>query len=205
MATEIELKLSIVEAHDRDALKQVQKCLISLGIDQSFQKNELENAYFDTPDLRLNAEKIALRIRKKGNRYIQTLKTKGQSINGLSKRGEWEWELSSPELNLDYLTQCDAWPELVNADQLNKTFETNFTRHQVEFFWNGAQIELAIDRGEIIAHSHCECINELELELISGNENDLHLLCKELQKYMTLQSSDISKAERGYRLGKVTE
>ena len=41
------------------------------------------------------------------------------------------------------------------------------------------------------------------LELMSGNENDLHLLCGELQKFMTLLPSDISKAERGYRLGRV--
>jgi len=204
LATEIELKLSIIEAHDEDVLTQVQKCLSSLGVDQSFHKNELENAYFDTPNLRLNAEKIALRIRKKGSRYIQTLKTKGQSINGLSKRGEWEWDLRKPVLNLEYLAQCDAWPESIDAKQLSKVFETNFTRHQVEFTWEGAVIELAIDRGEIISHGNCEDINELELELMSGNENDLHLLCKALQQYMTLVPSDVSKAERGYRLGKVT-
>jgi len=204
LATEIELKLSIVGEHDKEALIQVEKCLLSLGVDQRLHKNELENAYFDTPDLRLNEERIALRIRKKSDRYIQTLKTKGQSINGLSKRGEWEWELDKPELNLVYLAQCDAWPKSVNADCLSKAFETNFTRHQVEFTWEGARIELALDRGEIISNGSCESINELELELISGNENDLHLLCRELQKYITLIPSDVSKAERGYCLGKMT-
>jgi inorganic triphosphatase YgiF len=202
LATEIELKLSIVAVHDEDALIQVKKCLLSLGVDQKLHKYELENAYYDSPDLQLNKEKIALRIRKKGNRYIQTLKTKGQSVNGLSKRGEWEWELTEPELNLDYLAQCEAWPETVNTGQLKKVFETNFTRHQVEFSWREAKIELAIDHGKIIADGRYECINELELELINGSENGLHLMCAELQKYITLEPSDISKAERGYRLGK---
>ena len=205
MATEIELKLSIIEAHDEDVLLQLKKCLVSLGLDQNFQTNKLENAYFDTLDLRLNAEKIALRVRKKGGCYIQTLKTKGQSINGLSKRGEWEWDLSQPKLNLEVLAQCDAWPQSINAGGLNIAFETNFTRHQVEFTWEEATIELALDRGDIISHGNRECINELELELKSGNENSLHLLCKELQKFMTLVPSDISKAERGYRLGKVAQ
>ena len=63
MATEIELKLSIVEAHDKDVLEQVKECLISLGLNQDFKTNKLENAYFDTPDLQLNAENIALRVR----------------------------------------------------------------------------------------------------------------------------------------------
>lgn len=202
MVTEIELKLSIVGEHDEDALIQVKNFLTSLYVDQKLLKYKLENAYYDSPDLQLNKEKIALRIRKKGNRYIQTLKTKGQSVNGLSKRGEWEWDLTQPKLNLDYLAQCDAWPKTVNTRQLNKVFETNFTRHQVEFTWKEATIELALDQGEITSHGSKASINELELELVSGNENDLHLLYEELQKYMTLQPSDISKAERGYRLGK---
>jgi inorganic triphosphatase YgiF len=202
LATEIELKLSIVGEHDEDALIQVKNFLTSLYVDQKLLKYKLENAYYDSPDLQLNKEKIALRIRKKGNRYIQTLKTKGQSVNGLSKRGEWEWDLTQPKLNLDYLAQCDAWPKTVNTRQLNKVFETNFTRHQVEFTWKEATIELALDQGEITSHGSKASINELELELVSGNENDLHLLYEELQKYMTLQPSDISKAERGYRLGK---
>jgi inorganic triphosphatase YgiF len=192
LATEIELKLSIVGEHDEDALIQVKNFLTSLYVDQKLLKYKLENAYYDSPDLQLNKEKIALRIRKKGNRYIQTLKTKGQSVNGLSKRGEWEWDLTQPKLNLDYLAQCDAWPKTVNTRQLNKVFETNFTRHQVEFTWKEATIELALDQGEITSHGSKASINE----------NDLHLLYEELQKYMTLQPSDISKAERGYRLGK---
>jgi len=203
LATEIELKLSIVVEHDKDTLIQVKNCLISLGVDQELHKNKLENAYFDTPDLQLNTEKIALRIRKRGARYIQTLKTKGQSINGLSRRGEWEWDLKQPKLNLELLAQCEAWPKSINMSCLNKAFETNFTRHQVEFTWKEATIELALDRGEIISHGNKASINELELELMSGSENNLHLLCEELQKFITLVPSNVSKAERGYRLGKM--
>jgi inorganic triphosphatase YgiF len=205
LATEIELKLSIVGEHDKDALKQVKNCLIALGVDQAFHNNELKNAYYDSPDLQLNKAKIALRIRKKGDRYIQTLKTKGQSVNGLSKRGEWEWDLTKAELNLEHLSQCEAWPKSIDVANLNKAFETNFTRHQIEFTWKGATIELALDQGEIISHGNQASINELELELMSGNESCLHLLCGELHKFMMLEPSDISKAERGYHLGRMTE
>ena len=43
-------------------------------------------------------------------------------------------------------------------------FETNFTRHQVEFTWSDAKIELAVDSGQIISQGNVEDINELELE-----------------------------------------
>ena len=191
-----------MNAHEIVVLEQVKQCLFALKIDAEFHMNRLENAYYDSPDLVLNAEKIALRIRKKGKCYIQTLKTKGQSVNGLSKRGEWEWVIPEPQLQLDSLVQSQAWPSSIDAHQLCKAFETNFTRHQVEFTWHEATIELAIDQGEILSGGKTETINELELELVAGNEQSLHLLCQELQKYMTLVPSDISKAERGYRLGK---
>lgn len=203
MATEIELKLLIEEAHDINVLLQVKKCLVTLGIDPLFDKNELENAYYDTPDLRLNAERIALRVRRKGGQYIQTLKTKGQSVNGLSKRGEWEWSLTTPELNGDYLVQCDAWPKVLDADKLIKVFETNFTRQQITFTWKDALIELAIDCGSIISQGNSAQINEIELELKSGGEGNLHLIYEALQQYLSLTPFDVSKAERGYRLGRL--
>ena len=36
---------------------------------------------------------------KKQGRFIQTLKTRGQSRNGLSQRGEWEWPLEADQLD----------------------------------------------------------------------------------------------------------
>jgi len=200
LATEIELKLRIVEVHDQDVLLEITKCLALLGLASSFQVNELKNVYFDTADWQLNAQKIALRVRKNGECYIQTLKTKGQSVNGLSRRGEWEWNISEPKLAVPYLKQCEAWPSSVNPEALMVVFETNFIRHQIELEWQGAIIELAFDQGEILSKGHIEKINEIELELLSGNENGLHLLYGKLQTNLSLEPSDISKAERGYRL-----
>jgi len=200
LATEIELKLRIVEVHDQDVLLEITKCLALLGLASEFQENELKNVYFDTADWQLNAQKIALRVRKNGECYIQTLKTKGQSVNGLSRRGEWEWDINEPKLDIQCLKQCEAWPSSVNTGALVAVFETNFIRHQIELEWQGTIIELALDQGEILSKGRVEKINELELELLSGNENCLHLLCAELQNHISVEPSDISKAERGYRL-----
>ena len=202
MATEIELKLSIINAHNSDVLEQLKQCLNALDQKHYFEKHHLSNVYFDTCELQLNTHKIALRIRKKGAQYIQTLKTKGQSVNGLSTRGEWEWDLPNKALNLAYLENCDAWPKSIAVSELHEVFETNFTRHQLEINWQNAQIELAYDQGDILAYGKRESINELELELKSGDGEALHLLCGYLQNFLDLSPSDISKAERGYRLGK---
>ena len=89
MANEIELKLKVIEKGD--ITKKLQD--IFPGI--SLEPKELINIYFDTRDFKLNQERIALRIRNKGGQYIQTLKTKGVSVNGLRQRGEWEWPLAT--------------------------------------------------------------------------------------------------------------
>jgi len=200
LSIEIELKLSVQEVHDHDVLEKLKKCLSSLTLNNEIHSNELVNIYFDTPDLQLNKQKMALRVRKKGSLYIQTLKTKGQSVNGLSQRGEWEWNLVKPTLNVQYLKQCEAWPASINTEVLMAVFETNFTRYQIELDWQESRIELALDQGEILSQGRVEKINEIELELLSGNANDLHLLYGALQETISLVPSDISKAERAYQL-----
>ncbi|HCL37363.1 MAG TPA: CYTH domain-containing protein, partial [Marinobacter hydrocarbonoclasticus] len=42
----------------------------------------------------------ALRVRQAGDRYIQTLKTQGEFVNGAHRRQEWEWDLPGPDLDL---------------------------------------------------------------------------------------------------------
>jgi inorganic triphosphatase YgiF len=64
---------------------------------------ELRNIYFDTPDFILNRQRMALRVRQKGSRFIQTLKTQGEFIDGGHRRMEWEWPLATAELDLSLL------------------------------------------------------------------------------------------------------
>lgn len=199
MATEIEMKLRVLD-EGVDVTERLKACLFEKAIDCHFQSNKLVNIYFDTPAWDLNAHKIALRIRDKGGDYIQTLKTKGQSVAGLSQRGEWEWCVPVPALDQSLLRACEAWPAGIEIDALVAVFETNFTRYQCEFAWEGMRIELAFDEGNIISRGRLEKIREIELELKSGNENHLHSLTAYIQQHISLAPSDISKAERGYRL-----
>lgn len=207
MATEIEIKLAFEKGFNEPQIKALESVLKRLACDYLISKKELENAYFDTPEFLLNKHKVALRIRKKMNdhgsaMFIQTFKTAGYSVNGLSQRGEWEWVLPENSLNLDELQQCEAWPKEISLDSLVAVFETNFTRYLANINWGESTVELALDWGHIISGGKQEKIHEIELELKRGNQDDLKSLSEQLKKYLPLFASDTSKAERGFKLFK---
>lgn len=170
----------------------------------------LANVYFDTPDCRLAKAKSALRLRRAPEQWLQTFKTLGASRAGLSERHEWELPVAGEALDIDaLLAACDdetsraALKEA--APGLIALFKTDFRR----IVWNiereGAQIEVALDLGEITADvggktRHAE-ISELELELKSGDESALSMLAAELRgAFPELDPEDLSKAQRGYLL-----
>lgn len=202
MAKEIELKLTI-PAQAGSVLRQHPV----LGQAVSFDSKVLKNIYFDTQDLQLNKARVALRIRQAGDRYIQTLKTSGSGSGGLHERGEWEWDLKQPKLDLS-LIDADCWPESLNAEQLTETlqpaFETNFTRQrwmlEVSHEHLSAEIELVHDQGEVIAQGKKDPISEIELELKSGDADLLFKVAHDLSDEVPLLISNISKAQRGFRL-----
>ena len=203
MAIETEIKLRISQS--TLALLQQSKLLKPLE-DYQWRKLELENTYFDSPDFDLANAKVALRIRKDGDQLIQTLKTKGASVAGLSERNEWDWFIEQPQLDLALL-DGDCWPQ--QLQQMDKTnlsgiFTTNFRRLALELKLANSQpecvIEIALDSGLVKTADASEEICELELELRSGEPQQLLQLALQLAQEYPLMPCDISKAERGYRL-----
>ena len=159
MATEVELKLAIVSDASVDPLQVLKVCLSDQQMRYVSSMDDLRNTYFDTKSRGLNAAKMALRVREKNGQFIQTLKTKGASVNGLSRRGEWEWSINSLELDASLLRSCEAWPAELNVFDLRPAFETNFTRYQFLFEWRGSSIELALDQGFVLSGGKSEAIN----------------------------------------------
>lgn len=197
MAIEIEMKLAVKERVTDAAVESV---LSSLLGGKTWQETPLRNVYFDTSELVLNKARIALRIRHKNGRYIQTLKTKGEAINGLHRRGEWEWEVPNDVLDRALLISSEAWPDSVDVETLKPVFETNFVRLVSKLDWHQSEIELAYDVGKVVVGDMQIPIREIELELMSGSESGLLSLAQWLQERIELKADDVSKAERGYRL-----
>ncbi|MEK8081826.1 CYTH domain-containing protein [Pseudomonas sp. XK-1] len=199
--TEIKLRVSratLTALRDHPLLKKRNK--------SGWEQHELFNQYFDTPERDLAMAKVALRLRRDGDQVIQTLKTRGQSVAGLSERNEWDWNLAKAKLDLKKLDDS-CWPAALaelDKKQLQPIFTTDFVRQRAEIAWGRGKarvvIEAALDLGKVIAGEGEEEICELELELRQGEPEALLELAAELAADLALMPCDISKAERGYRL-----
>lgn len=198
MAHEIELKLAL----DTRAAALLRSHYLLAGATATCR--HLCNTYFDTPDGVLKASGSALRLRYDGKRHIQTLKTRGHSEGGLSRRGEWEWELSAPVLDIDLLADLAALAGLSRQQlsQLSAIFTTDFQRETWLLESPQATIEVALDQGEIHTGQapHRVKICELELELKSGKASALLALAEKLAQQIPVRPSDTSKAARGNHL-----
>ncbi|MGM0982956.1 MAG: inorganic triphosphatase [Pseudomonadota bacterium] len=193
MADEIELKLAL-GLESPEALRRHPRLAGSAPT-----LTRLGNTYYDTPEGDLERARMALRLRRAGDRLLQTLKTRGQGGGGLSTRGEWEWEVPGPGLDLAGLAtlppMAERDPELL--ERLVPRFATDFVR---EAWWlEGEEVilEIALDLGDIHAGEQAVPIRELELELKAGDPATLWSLADELADTIPMRPSDTSKAARG--------
>ena len=201
MSTETELKLSAagVSARQLSAHAMVKRHLLN-----KHAARHLGNIYFDTPDLTLQASLIGLRLRRDGERWLQTVKTSGGASGGLHHRGEWEMPVAGEALELTRfdakpLRKLFADPQLAQA--LTPMFRTDFERTAWDLqFDDGSRVELVLDQGEVKAGRRTEVIAEVELELKQGDLVHLFELARALADTLPLRILNDSKAARGYRL-----
>jgi triphosphatase len=110
--------------------------------------------YFDSPDLRLERDAIALRVRRVGRRFTQTLKGPPQAGAGagLHTRAEHEWPLRGPHPDLARLAGTPWKKAVAKAAKdggLVPCCTTEFDRRTVPLeFPDGTTAELCVDLGE---------------------------------------------------------
>ncbi|MEJ5113661.1 CYTH domain-containing protein [Erwinia billingiae] len=166
---------------------------------------KLTNIYFETADGQLRGWDMGLRIRGFGDSYEMTLKTAGQTIGGLHQRPEYNVALVKPELDIALLP-ADIWPQGCDLaalqQQLQPLFSTHFVREKWVVTYRESEIEVAFDRGDVTAGELSEPLNEIELELKTGERDDLLAFAAELANMGGLRLGSLSKAARGYALAK---
>jgi inorganic triphosphatase YgiF len=200
---EIELKLGVPAG----ALTRLRGRLRALGEPRT---QVLDTTYYDTPERLLGGQGMALRLRRQGRQWVQTLKS-GDAAAALSARGEWELPVSGRALELQRLP-VEARKALKAAGldaqavaSLRPWFRTRFRRSAWLVEHDGAQVEVALDDGEVIAGKRRAPLLELELELKAGTPAALLNLA--LQVVAPRRGAPLplvplpeSKAARGARL-----
>lgn len=156
------------------------------------ESRELISVYFDTPDQALQKAGVSLRVRESQGGRVQTLK-RGEGLS----REEHEAPLAGDEPDPELGPLKALLPA---GGRLDPAFNVRVNRRQRTFHYQGAEIELALDQGEVIGGAGRSPICEVELELKTGPPAALFALARELSKAAPLYLSFDGKAARGQAL-----
>lgn len=166
----------------------------------------LLSVYYDTPDHALARAGIALRLRKVGRRWVQTVKRGRQGGDGLFSQQELERPAPGGRLALDGPDPEGAYrsiAEVSGETPLAPVFETRIKRTREKLRTeDGSEIELALDHGEVVAGEVSEPIHEAELELLSGQIGAVYDLARELFTEGPVRLAAENKAAHGYRVAR---
>ncbi len=205
---EIELKFQVPNASRRavDA---------AVGAGDS-RRTRLQAIYFDTPDRRLAAAGLALRLRKEGRRWVQTLKAAGpNAMQRLEHNVPLTGAMGVPasavpgadplrhagtaagNLLAAALTARDGDE---SAPRLVALYRTDIWRRIRTLRATGGTVELAFDSGEIVAGERRWPVCELEIELLRGRPGAVIDVARRWVRRHELWLDVRSKAERGDRL-----
>ncbi len=156
---EIELKFQVPEA-----ARRVVEAAVAAG---NSRRTRLQAIYFDTPDRRLSAAGLALRLRKEGGRWVQTLKAAGpNAMQRFEHNVPLLGAMSVPAgvvPGVDPLrhagtpggealaTALAAHDDDTAPPRLVALFRTDIWRRTRALRTAGGTVELAFDSGEIVA------------------------------------------------------
>lgn len=203
--TEFELKLEVPAASLQGVAAHLRSGKVS--------RQRLRACYYDTQDGALARHGIVVRVRQEGRRWVQTAKAPS---TGPLERLEHNVPLAAPRTltpPLVYLERhagtpvgeriCAALRLKAGAPMpaLVPLYETDVQRLKRDLDHDGSTIEIALDRGRIVAGARSVPVCELELELKVGEPAAAVRLAGEWCATHGLWLSTISKSMKGQRLG----
>ncbi len=201
---EIEIKFQVPEAR-RAAL---QRALATA----TAQRTRLQAVYFDTPALALARAGLALRLRKEGRAWVQTLKGRDGLMSRLEHEVAVPAKAAVPALDVARHAGTPAGDALAavlaalpeGAAALQALYRTDVTRLHRLVRHGGAVIELAYDRGYLLAgevgQERRQVVDEIEFELKSGEPAALVALAQRWVQRFSLWWDVRPKSEQGVRL-----
>lgn len=176
------------------------------------QTTRLQAVYAETADRRLAAHAMALRLRKEGRVWVQTLKGRG---DGLMNRLEHEVPLPPaaskggviPVLDVQRHAGTavgDRLIALLNGERLQPLYTTDIRRLHRVVRSRGLRVEVAYDRGWLVAGEGAQrrrlAVNEIEFELLEGSPSAFVAFAAAWTARHGLWWDCRTKSERGMRL-----
>lgn len=158
----------------------------------------MESTYYTDAAGKMDAARIALRLRRENDRCVCCLKQALHHTGAVSQRLELECEAETIAEGVQRLL-ADGMPEEIadivrNAD-LHVCAQVAFTRELTPLATSGAQIELAFDAGTFGSRGNVP-FYELEAEWKGGNEPAFHAFVQRLAHEFSLIPQPKSKLSR---------
>ena len=203
---EIEMKYTIRDKETAEAIWE-DDYFNEISDASSRETVYMKSAYFDTEEGILLKNDVAFRVRMEGNKVVASLKWNGSSSEGLHTREEVNVPVDDPacflEPSPEIFQESDqgrAMMELIGEERLYSILEMNFIRRRFRVDYGKSIMELAIDTGDILTTCGEVPICEPEIELFSGEQEDVIALGDILKEKYDLIPLDASKYARGLKL-----
>ena len=166
----------------------------------AFRQIAMETTYFDTPDGRLSARKMTLRLRKENDTTVCTLKTPLPD----GSRGEWECEADDIAVGIREVVRLGASAELLAlaGEGLIVACGARFTRLAAEIPTADGSAELALDSGVLLGGGREMPLCEVEIELKTGSDTAAQALAYAIAAEFGLTEEPRSKFRRASSLAK---
>jgi inorganic triphosphatase YgiF len=193
---EIEVKLELAPKD----LSSFQKISLIRQIKDKPRRATEVSVYFDTDNHKLRKKGLLLRVRRVGERYVQTIKLAASSVP--FDRDEWEVEIAGEQPDLSLAKGTALEPVLTKKvrRRLKPLFETRVKRTEYAIADDTRAVALTVDHGTIDAGKHTAPLCEIEIELKRGGAAELFAIARELTQSLPAQLAVKSKSERGYEL-----
>lgn len=181
-------------------LKAVQTCVPFVS---EAQLQPITDVYLDDEAERLSRQKIALRVRRCGNAWEATYKTKTELVDGKAVRREETLPLTGvctlPEA-LDFLRCKKEWDGLP-LERLRVQFVIKNKRTLRRLGWeDGTEAELAFDSCAVCVSGRTLLMKEIELEFKGGAEETFSSAARLLTQRSGLPAAQISKVKTAVSL-----
>lgn len=204
-ATELEIKLQIPD----EALPAVRSRMAGA----SAVRTRMQAIYFDTEQGDLGRAGVALRLRREGSHWVQTLKA-SRGDGDAFERHEHNVPragAAEPALDVSLHSGTPAGDALVQAlsgaagpgaapPDLRELFRTDIQRTHRLHRLKGGCVEMALDEGVIRCGHLTWPVQELEIEHKSGRRGVVPEAASQWVQRHGLWLDTRSKAERGHRL-----